>query len=175
MQRLIHQNLETKSWFDNEVNKIVSVSASIATCAFNKYFKINVEKNKEELTADMIKIYEAKYDIATFDSRAFNVPKEDVANCVLWRQQDATRNSIQQVAHYYFSNKELYRKNTSDIQDMLMEQYNINWNNYPTELKRGTACIRQKIDTGTKVRKKWVIDKEMPIITKDFSYIENLL
>ena len=92
-----------------------------------------------------------------FDARVFNVPKEEVTNCVLWRQNDATRNSVSSLAQAYFSPKELHGKNGSQMQDMLMEKYGINWNNLSIPEKRGTAIIKN--DEGD-----WIIDEEMPIL-----------
>lgn len=73
-----------------------------------------------------------------FDSRCFNIPKEEVTNYIYWRQLDATRNSIQMVGQANFSHKELQNKSCNDIQDMLMTQKGINWNDLPTYKKRGS-------------------------------------
>ena len=54
---------------------------------------------------------------ALFDARCFNIPKEEVVNCIYWRQLDAVRNSIQMCGHYFFSQKELHKKNTKEIKD----------------------------------------------------------
>ena len=117
---------------------------------------------------------------ATFDSRVFNIPKEEVVNCLIWRQQDSTRNSIQMVGQANFSHKQLQGKNCNDIQDMLMLQKGINWNDYPTTLKRGSCCIKKpfKINEGTEketIRNKWVIDNEIPIFTQDKDYVNRLV
>lgn len=172
-----YQTLATDAWFDYEVQKLCSVSASMATMAFNKFFDINVDKygaskiknwydvdinNKEFSDSEKyaLRYVEAyTYSLANgamFDARCFNVPKEEVCNLIYWRQLDATRNSIQMVGQAYFSHKQLEGKKCNDIQDMLMEQFNINWNNYPTTCKRGTACINKD--------GQWVLDTEMPIL-----------
>ena len=67
---------------------------------------------------------------AMFDSRCFNIPKEDVCNCLIWRQQDATRNSIESVGQAYFSHNELKYKKCDVVQDMLFIEFGVNWNNY---------------------------------------------
>jgi len=64
-------------------------------------------------------LYINKINKAMFDSRVFNIPKEEVCNCFIWRQQDATKNSISMVAQSYFSTKELHCKNGMQKQDML--------------------------------------------------------
>ena len=79
-----------------------------------------------------------------FDARVFNIPKEEVTNCIYWRQLDASRNSIQMVGQANFSHKELHCKTCSDIQDMLMEQKGINWNDFTTYQKRGTCVIKEE-------------------------------
>lgn len=171
-----YQTLTTDAWFDYEVQKLCSVSASMATMAFNKFFDINVDeygasKIKNWYDVDINKEFpdSEKYALryveaytyslangAMFDARCFNVPKEEVCNLIYWRQLDATRNSIQMVGQAYFSHKQLEGKKCNDIQDMLIEQFNINWNNYPTICKRGTACINKD--------GQWVLDTEMPIL-----------
>ena len=90
-----------------------------------------------------------------FDSRCFNIPREEVTNYFYWRQLDATRNSIESVGQHYFSQRELHGKNCNEIQDMLYDQKDVNWNDYSAAEKRGTCCI--KTDGG------WVIDAEIPI------------
>jgi tRNA(His) 5'-end guanylyltransferase len=103
-----------------------------------------------------------------FDTRCFNIPKEEVTNLIYWRQLDATRNSIQMVGQANFSHKELQNKSCNDIQDMLMTQKGINWNDFPTHLKRGSCCVKQ--ETG------WVIDTEIPIFKNEGrDYIDNLI
>ena len=92
-----------------------------------------------------------------FDARCFNIPKEEVCNLIYWRQLDATRNSIQMVGQAFFSHRQLHGKSCNDIQDMLMKEYKINWNNYSSDKKRGTACFRA--DNGN-----WSIDNNMPIL-----------
>ena len=119
----------------------------------------------------------ASFHGALFDSRVFNIPKEEVNNCLLWRQQDATRNSIQSVAQANFSHKQLQNKNCSELQEMLFQEKGINWNNILTHLKRGSCCIKEQyeIETGDGValRSRWVIDKEIPIFSQDTSYVNS--
>ena len=184
-----YAELTTDAWFGNNLQKMCSVSASMATMSFNKYFRIMIEDYCEyDPTASFKqrnKYIDAYDKGAMFDSRVFNIPKEEVCNYFIWRQQDATRNSIQSVGQANFSQKELNGKSCNDIQDMLMTQKSINWNDYATTLKRGSCCI--KIDDGiTKYdevgnicdyipRSKWVIDTEIPIFTQNRNYIENLI
>lgn len=189
-----YQSREASAWFDNNIQKMVSVSASMATMAFNRFFVNNCHQWYEDnidfdeliLSTDenIKKLFNAYTKAcnkgAMFDSRVFTMPKEEVANCLIWRQQDATRNSIQSVGQANFSHNQLQGKNCSNIQDMLMLEKGINWNDYPTHLKRGTCCIKKpfKINEGTEqeaIRNKWVIDTEIPIFTQDKDYINKLI
>ena len=183
-----YKTLTTDAWFDYEVQKLCSVSASMATMAFNRYFSENVEKycNSIERTEtdglnaeqyEQWKIYRKALEKgAMFDARCFNIPKEEVTNCIYWRQQDASRNSILSVAQAYFSRAKLHGKNLNALQDMLMVQKNVNWNNYPTHQKRGSCCIQQSYLKNDIESTRWVIDNEIPIFKGDNrNYIERLI
>ena len=132
---------------------------------------------------------------AMFDARCFNIPKEEVTNLVYWRQLDASRNSIQMVGQANFSHKELQNKSCNDIQDMLMTQKGINWNDLPTYQKRGSCCIKteenvtennsvEKMKFGEDRKKTiidiershWIIDTEIPIFRNECrEYIDRLV
>ena len=151
-----YQRFETSSWFDYEIQKMVSISASMATMEFNRRFRDNVDEwvmsgeIQEELDSDTIEqLYklqdayiEAESKGAMFDARVFNIPREEVTNYFYWRQLDASRNSIQMVGQANFSHKELQHKSCNDIQGMLMTQKSINWNDLPTYQKRGSCVVR---------------------------------
>lgn len=189
-----YAELTTDAWFGNNLQKMCSVSASMATLAFNKAFTRNISKQSKRLYTEHLEEKDAAYietlEIAMnkgamFDSRVFTIPKEEVCNYMLWRQQDATRNSILSVGQANFSHKDLHGKSCNNIQDMLMTQKGINWNDYATTLKRGSCCI--KVDDGLTAydevgnicdytqRSKWVIDNEIPIFSQDRNYIERLI
>ena len=195
-----YKRFETSAWFDYEIQKMCSIAASMATMAFNKFFENNVDDYRfskwdgvskyEEGTEEYIKtLLKAVEKGAMFDARVFNIPKEEVTNCIYWRQLDASRNSIQMVGQANFSHKELQNKSCNDIQDMLMLQKNINWNDFPTYQKRGTCVVRNKIvvesdgitETAilrdiTKSENEWIIDKDIPIFKGEGrEYIERLV
>lgn len=198
-----YKNLNSAAWFDYEVQKMCSIAASMATMAFNQFFKEFIWDYEDSwaysLTPQSVEIQErhAKYVAvlknaakkgAMFDARVFNIPKEEVTNLIYWRQLDATRNSIQMVGQANFSHKELQNKSCNMIQDMLMTEKGINWNNYHTHHKRGSCCIKEEYypepalgyeDCGvdaTSVRTRWIIDKEIPIFKgEDRDYIEKLI
>ena len=193
-----YKKLNSDAWFDYEVQKMCSIAASMATMAFNKYFYQNFTQWKDRFfDCDNIEKADILLDAycgaidkgAMFDARCFNIPKEEVANLIYWRQLDATRNSVQMVGQAYFSHSELQHKSNSNIQDMLMEKYQINWNDYPTHLKRGSCCIKKPLNECVRVvstekwgksksflgvrKYGWVIDLEIPIFKgKDREYIE---
>lgn len=181
-----YQKLTSAAWFDYEVQKICSIAASMATMAFNKLFRDNVgdylyENYDDQYLADYIEtLQNAVNKGAMFDARCFNIPKEEVTNLVYWRQLDASRNSIQMVGQANFSHKELQNRSCNEIQDMLMTQKGINWNDLPIYQKRGSCCVRNKIvlfrgsimetaqlrDT-SKSENEWIIDTEIPIFKNE--------
>lgn len=174
-----YQSIDSAAWFDYKVHKITSVSASMATLEFNRQFYRLVQNYKiasaVNCTEDSIKqlaVYERAIEAgATFDARAFNLPINEVVNNLIWRQQDATKNSIQMVARYLFPQKELYHLNGDMLQEKMFKEAGINWNNFDTDKKRGACCIKKDIEVNGIIRGKWVIDKEIPIFTKDREYV----
>ena len=152
-----YKKLTSSAWFDYRVDKLCSISASMATMAFNKAFSFNMFK-VAGLDNTLLETYrKASEKGAMFDSRCFNVPKEEVTNFVYWRQLDATRNSIQMVGQANFSHKQLQGKSCNMIQDMLFTEKGINWNDLPVVKKRGSACIKDS-------EGHWFIDENMPIL-----------
>lgn len=207
-----YEKLNTEPFFEYRIDKLCSIAASMATMAFNKCFEKNINdwnsKNTSTfheawLNPEDEKLYHAylnAYDKgAMFDARVFNIPKEEVTNCIYWRQLDASRNSIQMVGQANFSHKELQYKSCNDIQDMLMIQKGINWNDFPTYQKRGTCVVKEEywveknsgeeyLEEYTEVlnrtggedndvkRTRWVIDKDIPIFKGEGrEYIERLV
>lgn len=207
-----YDKLNMDCFFDYRVDKLCSIAASMATMAFNnifsKYVKgfdlelayndngIDTEENRK-----LWKIYKkAINNGAMFDCRCFNIPKEEVTNLVYWRQLDASRNSIQMVGQANFSHKELQNKSCNDIQDMLMTQKGINWNDLPTYQKRGSCCVKEnhfiENEKGTQIcfpegcsdpfedeetltgvyRSNWIIDTDIPIFKGEGrEYIDRLV
>lgn len=181
-----YAKLNTSAWFDNEVQKMCSIAASMATMAFNKiYLDVLCDYMFEEHPDSIsYRYYKARERCAMFDARVFNLPKEEVTNNIYWRQLDATRNSIQMVGQANFSHKELQNKSCNMIQDMLFTEKGINWNDFPTDCKRGSCCIKETYtdesitDENGKpvVRSRWIIDKEIPIFKGEGrDYIDKLI
>jgi len=178
-----YNTLETEAWFDNNIQKIASVSASMATAKFNEIYR-NISEIKKVV------------DFGLFDSRVFNLPKEEVCNYFIWRQNDATRNSIQGLGQKEFGHKEMHGKNTSQVQDKLMLEKNINWNDVDTYFKRG-GCVYRGVNyqrivrsepvyddpnsfvpsktiqvSGIGYRREIIVDNDIPVFTQDREYID---
>lgn len=176
-----YQKLTTDAWFDYNVQKVCSVAASMATLAFNRQFQrqiVELSYNGKLDNDELTNSYKRSAKVgAVFDARCFNIPKEEVTNCILWRQQDAIRNSISSVGQANFSHKRLEGLDSKQIQELLFQEKGINWNNYPTKFKRGSCCIKKCYQaTGSVLRSHWFIDDEIPIFTGEGrEYIETLL
>lgn len=161
-----YRKINSSAWFDNEVQKICSVSAALATYAFNKYFnEFYLEQLADKGETDEYDlVYDRKRRLgAYFDSRAFNVPRKDVVNCVLWRQLDAERNSVNSLAQTLFSHKELQGVGVKELKTKLEREKGIVWGNLPTTQKRGSCCIKNgliKLPDGQLVKEHSLIEYE---------------
>lgn len=121
-----YDKLTTDAWYDGNIQKIVSVSASLATGFFNEFLQVHSNVK----------------DIAFFDSRVFTIPeKEEVINYFLWRQKDAVRNSISMTAQSLYSHKELEGKSSSQKQEMCFQK-GVNWNDLEAGKKRGRMVVK---------------------------------
>lgn len=155
-----YETHRTDPWFGKNVQKVASVAASMATAAFNG-------------------AYARRDRTALFDARCFVLPKEEVCNYFIWRQQDAVRNSISGLAQVHFSHKRLHGKNTDQQQEMLFSETGINWNDLDVYKKRGWCVVRHKdlidkitegIVSGVKagVQRDW----DIPTFTQEREYVE---
>lgn len=194
-----YKKLNSEAWFDYEVQKMCSIVASMTTMAFNRLFMYEYEEfnrwiyegsptDEDKRLNDVY--YNAMCKGAMFDARAFNLPKEEVTNNIYWRQLDASRNSIQMVGQANFSHRELLNKTCDQIQDMLMTQRGINWNDIGTSYKRGSCCVRNRRFISTSVdgaetceirnpkepETAWIIDNDIPIFKGEGRrYIDELI
>lgn len=202
-----YDKIDTSAWFDNNIQKIASVSASMATLAFNKAFselageyiyrlenyntredeiilykEYGVESfvNEEgevsipEKYEKLLEVYKKRLMTALFDSRVFSLPKEEVVNYFIWRQQDAIRNSIQSVGQANFSHKELNGKSTNTVKEMLKEKsLELDWDALDTKYKNGRCLVKVEYELKDRdvKRTKWVVDTEIPVFKKDRYYI----
>lgn len=149
---LVHnyKRLTSDSWFANNLQKMASVSASLATASFNlRASKLLPDKPP-----------------ALFDARVWVLPETEVNNYFVWRQKDAVRNSISSLARSLYSHSQLQNKNSSDMQEMCFQK-GVNWDTLPTRRKRG-VCVNKPSNT-------WCLDLEIPTFSQDPMYIEKYL
>lgn len=201
---------QTDLWFDGNLQKMASVAASLATSEFNRlrtkryfwhelYFNHNAgsdEKPQVIITdPDFLEHWPKQ---AQFDARVFQITSAiEVENYFIWRQQDATRNSISSVAQSMYSPRELHGKKTDEMQEMIFQK-GVNWNDFSPREKRGSVIrkvehtyirresgalaevspktisieIKQE-DTFT--RNTWEADPATPVFTQDRNYLRFLL
>lgn len=150
-------DLTTQAWFDNNLQKMASISASLATAKFNE-----LRPGK----------------LAFFDSRVFQLPnKSEVENYFIWRQQDTVRNSISSVAQSLYSPKQLHGISTNQLQEMIFQK-GINWNDYDSDLKRGRLVkkvTRELKDRGPVVIRSYWENVKVPTFTQERSFISELI
>ena len=171
--------IKSQAWFNGRLRKIETIAASKATKWFNKIFSEKVHdyiekfEGTKEYKNTLRLFYNKKIGMAEFDARAFNIPEWDCINNVIWRQQDATRNSVEAVGHANFSTKELHKVNCDGIKEMLLKQKNINWeSDFTPYQKYGAFCYKiqetRTIKGETVERTLWYCNPyEEYIITED--------
>jgi tRNA(His) 5'-end guanylyltransferase len=191
-----YDTLTTESWYDGQIQKITSISASHAASKFNQLRMIRMcSNNGGDFQFDIISKEDLEnIKLADFDSRVFQIPElEEVVNYFLFREQHTTRNSISMLAQEHFSPKQLKGKSGNEMQDMLMKEKGINWNDIPVSCKRGSCVVKRKIVTNMNVnsfnimadgnissmgkgtiRNKWTIE-DAPIFSKDRNYVKNII
>jgi len=147
-----YSSLDYSPFFNNELQKILASTASIATRKFGEEY----------------------YKPGLFDSKVFILPKEEVCNYFIWRQRDWTRNSVQMVARSYYSHKQLQGKNQPDLHDMIFKQ-GLNWNDLPVWKKRGRGIIKKVIPYKETFRTRIEIDNDIPIFSHDREFIEKFV
>ena len=121
-----YKKFDSQPWFDNQVQKMVSVAAGCASAVFTAH-SFQISKNQGEIKP------------AIFDCRAFVVPEAEVCNYFLWRQQDARRNSVQMLARSLYSHHEVERNNTESLKAMC-EAKGQRWEDLELRWQRG-ACV----------------------------------
>lgn len=162
------QSIETTPWFDNKLQKICSITSSIATSHFDDCAS-SISLN---LSGDPI-----------FYSQIFNVPNiVEAINTIIFKQQNNFLYSIQSACLYELLKK--YEKNTikemlsglsmDEKIDLLKQECNIDFNDYPTSFRRGVACYKIPKIVNESVKNKWFINNELPIFTKDQSFLTNI-
>ncbi len=163
------QSLETEPWCDNKIQKITSITSSLATLHLNRC----IESLNLNLTNDAI-----------FTSKAFTVPNiTEAINVIISKQQLCSYKSINFSCLYEFLNKDHDKNNIKEmIQgtsldekiNLLHQECDINFNDYPTAFRRGVACYRQPKAINGVLKYKWAINYEVPIFTSEQSFLSNI-
>lgn len=166
--------INTCAWFDGNVQKIASISASMATSKFNQLrFLDYITKKYIDCIIRITDLYLqnlSEIKLAEFDSRVFTIPSQiEVFNYFVWRQQDTVRNSISSVAQSLYSHKELEKVNTDKMQEMCFQK-GINWNDYDSGVKRGRFIMKVENDVNHTKRTSWET-VPCPIFTQDSDWL----
>jgi tRNA(His) guanylyltransferase len=157
---LVHgyKTFESQPWFDNQVQKMVSVSAAVASAT---------------MTAQSQSIF-GELKPAYFDSRVFVLPEADVRNYFLWRQQDTIRNSKQMLARSLFSHKECDKKNGTQLEEMCLAKGQP-WGDLDAWKRHGRCVSRKTYEQNGVVRSRWEVDLDTPLFSQDPNYINQHL
>jgi tRNA(His) guanylyltransferase len=163
------QSLDTSAWYDNKIQKICSVTASMATT----YFKNYIGSTELNLLGEPM-----------FTSQIFAVPTiMEAINTIVFKQQQNFHTSIQFACFYELLKK--HDKNTikdmlsglsvDEKIDLLNQECDIDFNEYPHSFRRGAACYKvPKVNDSGIMKNKWIINPDLPIFTKDQSFLTNI-
>ena len=179
---MIEGKEDTQQWFGGSIQKIVSIAASIATYHFNEYME-KMHWQKRMLDPDFHKKMPAM-----FDARVFQVPKDELVESFVWRQEDGKRNSVSMLAQSMFSHEELKKKKKGDMLDMIRMK-DAEWHDLPADKKFGFCAVKEfyvyepEKDNNTStirnagpIRKsRWMIDDDIPVFLNNSEYLERIL
>ena len=174
-------DLQTQAWFDYNLQKMSSVSASLATGIFDHYRLKRLIRPLGD--AEGIWSYDfAQQKLAFFDSRCFNIPKEEISNYFLARQKDCVKNSISMLAQSLYSHKELEGKNQSEQQELIFQK-GLNWNDLHWSKKRGSFITKQTYVNNNLVQFPYELRENNHLVfhgepedaTKDFGDLTNIV
>ena len=160
---LLEKNYLSEPWFDNRLNKILSISSSIATKAFtlamlNPIYG-NLPYNEK---------YKRLFREGMFDSRAFNLSREEVVNYLIWRQNDCIRNAKNMYAETYLSSKKLHGKSSEERIVLADQISNLNfYEDIPIRFQRGRCIVKED----TENKSSWIVDNSIPVFKDDKEYI----
>lgn len=160
--------------YDGKLFKLLSLLSAMATAKFNSLIAKNIPEKAELLPV--------------FDARVFQMPNKELAALALvWRELDASKNSVSMAASAYYSHKVLQGKNNAEKQELLFQK-GINWNDYPSFFKRGSYFRKAVVEkllsdeelsvipeahrpTGL-VKRNMMVSLEIPPITKISNVVE---
>ena len=172
-----YDDIKTDAWFGYNIQKMASISASIATSAFIKAYLNNAISTtyanpyQKSFPRSVIELGDAEtieecISFPNFDARVFNIPAKEISNYFLWRQQDAVRNSIQAVAQSLYSQNELHGADSNKLQEMIFQK-GVNWNDYDYGKKRGRFITKQQYEKDGAIRNKWELTETPMQFTAD--------
>ena len=171
------QSLDSEAWYGNRIQKIASITGSLATLGFNN--AIRELGTKLDLSGD-----------ALFDARVWGMPTiSEVVNNLIWRQQDCTRNSIsgaaQAVVGKKFGKKTalkmLHGLSSKDKIEMMLNDCGIVFEEeFPSAFRMGVGAYKIPMIIPTKdgensTRKKWTIDWDLPNFVTERDFVYNLI
>lgn len=157
-----YEKIETQPWFDYRLQKLASIAAAKATWYFHQHLQEEYEKAYEDdpTASATVFLAEKLTKMACFDARAFNIPKDEISNYFIWRQNDATRNAILSIAQYVLPSSELNGKNCKQLKTLLTDKYNVQFDAIPTRFMRGTLFLKEY--DPDKCKKIWFMPPETP-------------
>lgn len=169
----------TQGWFNYDLEKMCSIAASQATSIFLVEMMNLFPERREALLEGV--------GLPAFDARFWNIPKDEVVNYFIWRQQDAIRNSVQMLARTHFSHKQCDKKSCEELKEMLRDSAGVSWERSPIHCQRGVCVVKESFEELVTFQKKgeqhsvmatrahWVPDMNTPMFVADRDYIGNLL
>ena len=166
---------DTKPWFNNNIQKIVSTVSSVATLGFI---------DSQELTED-----EEILDPALFEAKVFNVPSlPEVVNYLVLRQSYCMGNAVNEATHYELEKKVgrskaqslLKEKSYTDKKNMLLKHCGIDFvDYYPSSFYRGMAAYKEPtlVPTreGSETKNKWIINDSVPNFVEDKDFVLSII
>ncbi len=172
-----------------DIQRMATLAASMVTLQFNRIFEkkaktyvLNGTNFDQTFKLNAMQGYVSSIDKgASFSARCFNISKEGIYEYIHQQQKNCIENGIYEMGKTYLTEKELKENSSGRVQFMVFEKEKINFDNYPTDYKRGTACYRKKagqeeseVSSGRNVD--WIVDKNMPMLKKENEeFIEQFL
>lgn len=169
-------NKDDSAWLSNDVQKMASVSSSLATYNFHKL--LNEYPIKLDITGSVL-----------FDSLVYALPSaEETLNSLIDSQNKCIINTINLLSYDFYAKKIgknaaasfLEKKNTSDRILLLKEEFNFDIKtDCKSEVLYGIAAYKIPYiynNESVNVRKnKWILDKNLFKFSDDKNYILNIL
>ena len=154
-----YNSFDSQEWYGNNLQKLVSVSASMASVEMSYLESGSFGHGIGSQTV-------------LFDSRAFVLPIEEVNNYFVWRQKDWYRNSVNMIAQSMFSQKELTGCNVDKVRQMIFDKdCTMSWDVQSNDIRNGCAIV--KVFNEVSGRYEWKIDIDgTPDFVENKDYIQ---